>query len=179
MDASRSGLLLFSARYKDRDALIVWDLHRRKVVGRYRVPSLVSILSPAWMPDGRSVVFSGLSESGISDIYRVSLPGGALEAVTDDRYQDTDPSPSPDGQSVVFASDRTEGGLDGAANIFAPRSRDGRDPAAHQRPWVDEAPFWASDGRIYFTSDRDGVLNVSRWTPPGRPAGDVGLDRRL
>ena len=36
---------------------------------------LVSILSPMWMPDRRSIVFSGLSESGVSDLYRVQLPG--------------------------------------------------------------------------------------------------------
>ena len=160
IDASREGLLLFSARYKDRDALIVWDLRRRKVVGRYQFSSLVSILSPAWMPDGQSVVFSGLSESGISDIYRVSLPDGALDAITQDRYQDTDPSASPDGRSVVFASDRAEGGLDGAANIFVRDLGTGATRQLTRGHWVDEAPVWSPDGRIYFTSDRDGVLNV-------------------
>ena len=54
MDASRPGLLLFSARYGDRDALIVWDLHAPDGVGRYQFPALVSILSPLWMPDGRA-----------------------------------------------------------------------------------------------------------------------------
>jgi hypothetical protein len=160
MDASRPGLLLFSARYKDRDALIVWDLARRRIAGRYQFPSLVSILSPAWMPDGRTVVFSGLSESGISDIYRVSLPAGTLEQVTHDRYQDTDPTPSPDGRSIAFASDRTEGGLAGAVNIFTRDLASGAMRQLTSGHWVDEAPIWARDGRIYFTSDRDGVLNV-------------------
>jgi len=160
MDASRPGLLLFSARYKDRDALVVWDLNRRRIVGRYQFPSLVSILSPAWMPDGRSVVFSGLSESGISDIYRVSLPAGTLEPVTHDRYQDTDPTPSPDGRSIAFASDRTEGGLEGAVNIFVRDLASGAMRQLTSGRWVDEAPIWTAEGRIYFTSDRDGVLNV-------------------
>ena len=26
--------------------------------------------------------------------------------------------------------------------------------------WTDESPAWGPEGRIYFTSDRDGVLNV-------------------
>nr|MBA3555539.1 hypothetical protein [Gemmatimonadales bacterium] len=76
MDASRAGLLLFTSRYGDRDALVVWDLEREKVVGRYQFPELVSLLSPQWMPDGRSIVLSGLSESGLSDLYRVHLPDG-------------------------------------------------------------------------------------------------------
>ncbi|MFL5547841.1 MAG: hypothetical protein ACJ8AQ_09845, partial [Gemmatimonadales bacterium] len=71
MDASRKGYLLFTARYGDRDALVVWDLKRGKVAGRYQFDHLVSILSPMWMRDERSIVFSGLSESGVSDLYRV------------------------------------------------------------------------------------------------------------
>src|SRR5438093_2772589 len=118
MDASRPGYLRFAARYGDRDALVVWDLKRAKMAGRYQFDRLVSILSPMWLPDGRSIVFSGLSESGVSDLYRVRLPKGTLESLTHDRYQDLDPSPTPDGRRIVFASDRTSGGLNGAVNLF-------------------------------------------------------------
>ncbi|MFI5235468.1 MAG: hypothetical protein ACHQXA_07150, partial [Gemmatimonadales bacterium] len=61
---------------------------------------------------------------------------------------------------LVFASDRTAGGLDGAMNLFT------FDLATHtirqitSGPWVDESPHWASNGRIYFASSRDGVLNA-------------------
>jgi hypothetical protein len=160
MDASRPGYLLFGARYGDRDALIVWDLKRSKIVGRYQFDRLVSILSPMWMPDGRSIVFSGLSESGVSDLYRVQLPSGALEPLTRDRYQDLDPSPTPQGDRLVFASDRTAGGLGGAVNLFMLDLASGRISQLTQGDWVDEGPNWGRDGRVYFTSDRDGVLNV-------------------
>ena len=53
------------------------------------------MLSPQWMPDGESIVLSGLSESGVSDLYRVHLPEGTLEPLTADRYQDLDPTPRP------------------------------------------------------------------------------------
>ncbi|HET6579525.1 MAG TPA: hypothetical protein VFG66_14485, partial [Gemmatimonadales bacterium] len=66
MDASRPGLLLFTARYGDRDALVLWDLERDRMAGRYQFPELVSLLSPHWMPDGESIVLSGLSERGVS-----------------------------------------------------------------------------------------------------------------
>ncbi len=88
------------------------------MAGRYQFPQLVSLLSPHWMPDGQSIVVSGLSERGVSDLYRVRLPGGQLEALTSDRYQDLDPSPSADGRRLVFASDRTAEGREGAANLF-------------------------------------------------------------
>lgn len=160
MDASRPGYLLFTARYGDRDALVVWDLKRERMAGRYQFDRLVSILSPMWMPDQVSIVFSGLSESGVSDLYRVRLPEGRLEPLTRDRYQDLDPSPTPDGRRLVFASDRTTGGLDGAVNLFMLDLATGTVSQLTRGKWVDEAPSWGPDGRIYFTSDRDGVLNV-------------------
>ena len=158
MDASRKGYLLFTARYGDRDALMVWDLKRGKVAGRYQFDHLVSILSPMWMRDGKSIVFSGLSESGVSDLYRVYLPKGKLEPLTRDHYQDLDPSPAPDGRRLVFASDRTASGLDGAVNLFVLDLVTGDITQLTRGHWVDEAPTWAADDRIYFTSDRDGVL---------------------
>jgi hypothetical protein len=160
MDASRPGLLLLTARYGDRDALIVWDLERNRVAGRYQFPELVSLLSPQWMPDGRSVVLSGLSDRGVSDLYRVHLPEGRLEALTSDHYQDLDPAPSPDGRRVVFASDRTAGGIAGAGNLFLLDLATGRTRQLTAGAWKDEVPSWGPDGRVYFTSDRDGVLNV-------------------
>ena len=160
MDASRPGLLLFTARYGDRDALFVWDLKRRKATGRYQFGELVSLLSPHWMPDGQSIVVSGLSERGVSDLYRITLPGGELAPLTNDHYQDLDPSPSADGRRVVFASDRTADGRGGAANLFLLDLASGATTQLTSGDWRDESPLWAADGRIYFTSDRDGVLNV-------------------
>jgi hypothetical protein len=160
MDASRPGYLLFAARYGDRDALVIWDLKREKMAGRYQFDKLVSILSPMWMADRQSIVISGLSESGVSDLYRVRLPQGTLEPLTRDRYQDLDPSPSPDGRRIVFASDRTSGGLNGAVNVFMLDLSTQSVSQLTMGDWVDESPYWGPDGRIYFTSDRDGVLNV-------------------
>ena len=160
MDASRPGLLLFIARYGDRDALVVWDLEKNEVRGRYQFLELVSMLSPQWMPDGKSIVLSGLSESGVSDLYRVHLPDGTLEPLTADRYQDLDPTPGPDGRRIVFASDRAADGLQGAANLYMLNLDSARILPLTAGRWKDESPAWAPDGRIYFTSDRDGVLNV-------------------
>jgi hypothetical protein len=107
-----------------------------------------------------SIVFSGLAENGVSDLYRMSLPGGGLTRLTDDRYQDLDPAPSADGRHVVFASDRTAGGPDGAVNLFMLDLQTGAIRQLTAGPWVDETPAWGPGERIYFTSDRGGVLNV-------------------
>ena len=160
IDASRPGLLLFSSRFRERDALIVYDRIHRKVVGRYQFPDLVSILSPVWGGDGESVIFSGLGLNGISDLYRARLPAGTLERLTDDVYQDIDPSISPDGTRLVFASDRTAGGLEDAVNLFILDLRTRAIRQLTSGAWVDETPRWLSEDRILFSSNRDGVLNA-------------------
>jgi len=157
---TREGVAVFSSKYLERDALFLWDLERRKVVGRYQFDGLVSILSPAWVPDGRSIVFSGLTVSGISDLYRLRLPEGTLERLTQDRYQDLDPTVSPDGRAVVFASDRTPFGTDGALNLFRLDLASGGVAYLTYGPWRDETPRWADNGRVYFSSDRSGIYDV-------------------
>ncbi|MGD8727847.1 MAG: hypothetical protein PVH40_09390, partial [Gemmatimonadales bacterium] len=156
----RDGVVVFSSKYLDRDALYFWDLRSRGVVGRYQFPDLVSMLSPTWAPDGESIVFSGLTRAGYSDLYRYWLDDGRLERLTSDRYQDTDPSFSPDGSRVVFSSDRTIFGPDGAMNLFLLDLRTKRLRHVTYGEWRDEAPRWSDDGKIYFTSDRLGVLDV-------------------
>ena len=64
------------------------------------------------------IVFSGLTLAGYSDLYLLDLRSGRLERLTSDRYEDRDPSFSPDGTRIVFASDRTAFGPGGARNLF-------------------------------------------------------------
>src|SRR2546422_1119306 len=166
IDVSPRGVAAFSSKYAERDALFFWDLKKAKVVGRYQFAELVSILSPAWAPDARSVVFSGLSVSGYSDLYRLWLAGhrdslgaGRLERLTSDRYEDLDPTISPDGRTVVFSSHRTPFGRTGAHNLFALDLASGAIRYLTYGDWRDEAPRWG-EGRIYFTSDRDGTFQA-------------------
>jgi len=161
LDVSTQGLVAFSSRYYDRDALFLWSLEKSEVVGRYQFEGIVSVLSPSWSPDGRSIVFSGLSITGYSDLYRVTFPDGTLERLTRDRYEDLDPTFSPDGESIVFASDRTPFGPDGAHNLFRLHLATGAIDYLTYGPWNDETPRWSpDDGRIYFTSDRDGTFQI-------------------
>ena len=161
LDVSARGVLAFTSKFHDRDALVLWDLQRSGVVGRYQFPDIVSILSPSWAPDGERIVFSGLTLAGYSDLYLLDLRSGRLERLTADRYEDRDPSFSPDGTRIVFASDRTSFGPGGARNLFvldlATRARRYLTCGA----WQDDSPRWdRATGQIIFTSDRRGVFDV-------------------
>jgi hypothetical protein len=161
LDVNADGIVAFSSKYAERDALFLWSLARGEVVGRYQFPELVSILSPAWAPDGRSIVFSGLSVSGYSDLYRLRLPDARLERLTSDRYEDLDPTVSPDGGSVVFSSDRTPFGPGGARNLFVLNLASGVVRYLTYGDWRDEGPRWSpATGRIAFASDRDGTFQI-------------------
>jgi len=161
IDVNAAGIAVFGSRFESRDALIFWDLRAERLAGRYQFQDLVSILSPAWAPDGKSVVFSGLAVSGYSDLYRFWLADGRLERLTTDRYQDIDPAVSPDGRTVVFASDRTAFGPQGARNLFLLDLASGAVRSLTYGNWQDDAPRWSpATGRIWFSSDRDGTLQL-------------------
>lgn len=174
LDVSSDGVIAFGSKYLERDALFLWNLAEEKVVGRYQFPELISILSPSWAPDGRTIVFSGLSVSGYSDLYRLTLATGELERLTSDRFEDVDPSVGPDGRTVVFSSDRTPFGRDGALNLFLLDLETRQISYVTYGAWRDEGPRWShGDGRIYFSSDRAGTFEIYSATPDGRGRREV------
>ncbi|MCH7532873.1 MAG: PD40 domain-containing protein [Gemmatimonadetes bacterium] len=65
-------------------------------------------LWPTWSRDGLWVAFSS-SRDGQSEIYRMRPDGMQVERLTDDPAEDAHPAFSPDGRSLAFISDRTDG----------------------------------------------------------------------
>ncbi|MGH7470417.1 MAG: hypothetical protein ACRENP_20935, partial [Longimicrobiales bacterium] len=95
--------LAFSAQTGGRDALYLYDLHKRRVLRRLRFP-LHGIESPSFSPDGQHIVFSG-NDGGLSDLFITDLQG-RLTRLTSDRHADLLPSWSPDGTTIAFTTDR-------------------------------------------------------------------------
>ena len=64
---------------------------------------------PAWSPTGEWIAFVG-TNSGNDEIYRVSPDGAAVEQLTFNQYEwDKHPTWSPDGQQILFYSNRETG----------------------------------------------------------------------
>jgi len=61
--------------------------------------------SPAWSPDGRSIIYIS-DQTGAWNVWTVDPEGQAPRALTFDRFQYSSPSFTPDGASIVVASDR-------------------------------------------------------------------------
>lgn len=87
---------------------------------RWMDPTLDSSRDPDWSPDGKQIVFSSVV-NGNADIYVVDVDSGPPDSntsdpvtrLTDDPANDTAPVWSPDGQQILFYSDR-----DGARQLY-------------------------------------------------------------
>jgi hypothetical protein len=168
IDVHPSGVAAFVSRYLERDALVLWDLGRDGVVGRYQWPDLVALKSPSWDPTGERIVFEGLSAGGYSDLYVLDFRTQQRIRLTADRYRDRDPDWSPDGRYIVFASDRTIHGADGGVNLYLVDPATGEVRPLTFGPWRDLGPRWSNDGsRIAFASDRTGTFDLYAVRPDG------------
>jgi hypothetical protein len=160
IDATNSGLVVFSSKSKEQDIIYVYDLARMNVTGEYRFEELVAVRSPRLSPDEKKLVFTGIHKSGHSDLYLLDLASGDYETVTGDVYYDVDPTFSSDGNSIVFASDRCADGQAGATNLFELDLYGAGDiRQLTSGNFKDQAPEFTEQG-IYFSSDREGSCNL-------------------
>jgi hypothetical protein len=95
---------VFVAKSGGHDALMFYDLKKRDT---YKVKrfDFYNVLSPAWSADGNMVAFSALRASK-RDLFVYHLATDSVEQLTDDRYDDLDPSWLPNSSQLVFTSDR-------------------------------------------------------------------------
>ncbi|MBK9089133.1 MAG: PD40 domain-containing protein [Holophagales bacterium] len=113
-------------------------------------------LSPAFSPDGTSVVFSGISGTS-RDIFLLDLASKAVRNLTSDEGYDTAPVFSPDGKylyhtKVVAGLQKiVRFPLDDPSKIEQITWGEGND---------DDAAFSPDGTRLYFASSRGGIFNI-------------------
>jgi len=145
--------------------------------GQVRLTALPFSLDsePAWSPDGSQIAFTSSQGSymdmqvgrvTIYNIYVINADGSGLTCLTGNNAGgdtpssaaelneawNTSPSWSPDGQQIVFRSNR-----DGDDEIYVMAADGSGQRNLTNHPASDADPAWSPDGtRIAFVSDRDG-----------------------
>jgi len=116
---------------------------------------------PSWSPDGSRVLFcseeivSPASRTSTSPLWIADVKGGAPRKISDgDGVQ---PSWSPSGRRIVYWAVDT-----GQRDLFTMSADGGTRTAVTSDAALDWNPIWASDGFVYFASDRGGAMNIWR-----------------
>jgi Tol biopolymer transport system component len=133
--------------------------------------------APAWAPNGRTLAFAS-TRTGNTQIYTVqlgvtgqplpaaapnlagqpsSLCGLEICRLTNDPWADSNPSWSPDGQRLVFDSDRTSAGQ---KQIYTMNASGGDVRCLLCDTASNAQPAWSSSGLIAFQSNRSGSPQI-------------------
>ena len=151
--------LAFSGQKNHREYIFLYEPASGKVT-RASLEGLAEMRQPAFSPDGKKLVFVGM-KGGFNDLYEASvdrlaaggeLPSYAAVRLTRSAQDESSPSYSPDGKSLVYACEvETPGGPAGALCEL----RQGGAPAAELLPAgsVYDPVFSADGSGIYFISD--------------------------
>jgi dipeptidyl aminopeptidase/acylaminoacyl peptidase len=131
----------------------------------------------SWTPDGRAILFSAnLSKDWDrqplnSEVYRVSIDGGAPVALTSRDGPDSSPVVSPDGRSVAWIGfDDRRVGYQNAALSVMNLDGSGKRLLTGALDRSVNSPVWASDSRAIYVSIEDNA---------GTRVARVGLDSSI
>lgn len=139
--------------------IYVMELGGRRTVTELTPASLHDYHSPAWSPDGGTIIFADcnpfadFSPAGTQcDILTVSADGGPITSLAaNTAFDENNPSYSPDGSKVLFESDR-----DGDHEIFVCDASGANVQQLTVNTAKDRWPSWSPDGtKILFSSQRD------------------------
>lgn len=164
----RSDKFAFVAVAKGDNIIIIKDVETGKTLEEFAIPGLPAFSNPAWSPDGKSLVVTGLVD-GQLDLYQVNLKTKRAKQLTDNKYSEVAANWSADGTKITFASDelsmkrgRTHGKW--TFNIAVLDVETGEVENIDIFAGADNFnPIFDNKGDILFLSNRDGYRNMYQY----------------
>ncbi|MEK6337420.1 MAG: S9 family peptidase [Acidobacteriota bacterium] len=128
--------------------------------------------APEWLPDSRTVIFSGVRKDDAeylrfgSEIYSMSVDSGAIRALTNREGPDNNPEISPDGRLIAYTGFDRNDNTYNVTKLYVMNTDGTRQRVLTAN--FDRSPngaFWAEDNSgLYFTTEDKGSQNV--WFQP-------------
>ena len=160
----------FVAISKGQNILVIKEALTGKTLRELKLDKVPAFTNPAWSPDGKSIVITGLVEGQV-DLYSVHTKTGRVKQLTNDPYSEMHPFWSADGSSIIYSTDQLSienGRVNGRWN-FNLASLDiisGYIDNYNVFPGADNLnPVQDTSGNILFLSDRDGYRNIYKYEP--------------
>lgn len=113
-------------------------------------------------PDDSKILFNRNDGDGDYNIYVIDAETGDISQLTDETTEDGYPSWSPDGETIVFSSDRSQ--ASGELDLYMMNADGENVRRITDHPAKDGYPFFSPDGKnIYFNSDREpaGIYRIA------------------
>lgn len=158
----------FDVYEKGRSVLVVKDIFKGKKTQKIKIPGVPAFSNPAWSPDGKTIVVSGLV-NGQTDLYQYTLKTKKVKRLTNDRFSEILPTWSADGKLLAYSTDelsqqrgRTNGAW--AMNLAVMDMESGKAENLDVFPGADNLnPQFDKNGNLFFLSNRDGMRNLYRY----------------
>jgi Tol biopolymer transport system component len=130
-----------------------------------------AMASPSLSPDGRRVVgYRGNPVDGNVDIWMLDVTRGVFSRLTDNVADDVSPVWSPNGDLIVFGSNRK-----GTHDLYRKSAvASGNEDLLLTTPQHKGPTDWSSDGRFILFDSRDPKTGVDIWALPLDPSGKPG-----
>ena len=118
IDISIDGQIAFVTKAGGTDVLHLYSIDDNDIVKTLRKENLLNIISPKFSRDGKKIVFQAVDSKGFSDLFVYFISTDSLLRLTNDYFDDKEPTFSADETNIIFSSDRTSGVYERKYNLF-------------------------------------------------------------
>jgi Tol biopolymer transport system component len=145
----------------------------------------LSFTSMQFVPRQRALIYQSDCGAPSSDLYAVNPDGSGVTRLTDTLTDETQPSLSPDGSSVVYVQQQFAASCQGCPQTLWRIPSSGGTPrqltrhTGNDKAPFDDSPTWSPDGKTiaFLNSGAEGPITFSEIAAAGGSAHSLGLNK--